>query len=109
MKWFDVAMQEIGEKEFPGGASNPRIMEYLATVHIDGTDEIPWCSAFVNWCIKQAGLQGTDKGNARSWLDWGRILQAPQIGAIVVLERGALPWQGHAGFVQGFDNDTIDG
>ena len=102
MKWLDIARAEKGVKESPGGADNPRILDYLATVDLPGPhkDEIAWCSAFVNWVMIQAGYRGTNSPAARSWMKWGDWC-APQIGAIGVMKRGSSSWQGHVGFVTG--------
>jgi uncharacterized protein (TIGR02594 family) len=98
--WFDIAKREMetGVDEIPGSRDNPRIIEYHASTTLKATDdETPWCSSFVNWCVEQAGLQGTKSAAARSWLQWGQALDQPRRGCIVVLQRGNS-WQGHVGF-----------
>lgn len=98
---YEIALHEVGISEVSGDETNPRIAEYLKTVGQAPYDEIPWCSAFVNWCVKQAGLQGTDRANARSWLGWGVPvpLEVAQIGDVVVFWRGEPDgWMGHVGF-----------
>jgi uncharacterized protein (TIGR02594 family) len=87
-------------KEIVGGGSNPRIEEYLRTCGIHGGDEVAWCSAYVNWCVEQTGLKGTDRGAARSWATWGvEAPKPPPFGAITVLwrEKPQGP-KGHVGF-----------
>jgi len=82
--------------------NNPRIMEYFtATSDRTNTENEPWCSAFTNWCISRAGIQGTKKPNARSWLTWhqGEKLHKPLIGAIVVFPRPPKDYQGHVAMV----------
>ena len=68
---------------------------------------LPWCSAFVNWCVEQAGFPGTDSAWARSWLKWGQEAdwQALVPGSIVVLQRGAN--SGHVGFFVDADDERI--
>jgi uncharacterized protein (TIGR02594 family) len=61
-------------------------------------DETPWCAAFVGWCLERAGVPGTGKANARSYLDWGGPLMKPRPGCIVVFSRGGNQAQGHVGF-----------
>jgi len=92
-----VALQEMGEKEIPGEEDNPRISEYLATVDQAPDDEIPWCAAFINWSLEQAGFKGSGKANAKSYLAWGYDIKVPIVGAIVVFDRGQYEWQGHVG------------
>lgn len=86
-------------QEIAGDADNPRIVEYHSTTTLCATDdETPWCSAFVNWCMKQAEEARTKLANARSWLTWGSELKEPQVGCVVVLKRGSSPTSGHVGF-----------
>lgn len=103
--WLRIARLEKGVKETAGPASTDRILEYLQTVDLEGmgrlSDDISWCSAFVNWVVRQAGYTGTDSAAARSWLKWGETISEPRIGAVVVLKRGTEAWQGHVGFVTG--------
>jgi uncharacterized protein (TIGR02594 family) len=94
-----VAVGEIGVREVLGGFSNPRIIEYLQTVHAYGGDETPWCSAFVNWVMQKASYPATWKAYARSWLAYGERLDQPRYGAIVILWRDSPEsWMGHVGF-----------
>ncbi|MCZ6662021.1 MAG: TIGR02594 family protein [Actinobacteria bacterium] len=84
-----------------GTRHNPKILEYHAITTLRAhQDETAWCSSFVNWCITQADLRGTDRANARSWLSWGVPLSQPKQGAVAVFWRGksndGVP--GHVGF-----------
>jgi len=99
-EWLKIARAEIGVKEIPGPKHHPRILDYLSTVAKGRhkKDEIPWCSAFVNWCMIRDLKLGTDEALARSWLQWGKPLDIPQLGCIVVMRRGTSSWQGHVGF-----------
>jgi uncharacterized protein (TIGR02594 family) len=95
---YEVAKAEIGVKEVRGGEC-ARILEYHDCTTLDACeDETPWCSAFANWCCKEAGLQGTGSAAARSWLKWGEALEKPVEGCIVVLRRQPNPASGHVGF-----------
>jgi uncharacterized protein (TIGR02594 family) len=101
-KWMEFALGEVGTRESPGIADSPRVVEYLEAVDLSTQlrhDATPWCSAFANWCMKQAGIPGTGSAAARSWLDWGKPLSTPKRGCIVVLWRKArdTPF-GHVGF-----------
>lgn len=97
--WLAVALDEVGTKEIAGDEHNPRIVEYHKTTTLAASsDEVPWCSSFVNWVMKQVGIKGTRSAAARSWLTWGRPLSEPVYGCIVVMRRGKAPAAGHVGF-----------
>lgn len=109
--WMEIAYHELGVAEVPGPGDNPRVVEYLQSTTLGApdneNDETPWCSAFVNWCITQAGLQGTDSAWARSWLEWGREPESPDEwkGCICVLSRGTN--SGHVGFLVDWDDEQV--
>ena len=109
--WLEIARHEKGVHEVPGPGDNPRIVEYLKSTSLgkpdNQNDETAWCSAFLNWCMEQAGLEGTNSAWARSWLDWGREVREDEdfIGSVCVLERGVN--FGHVGFLMDFDEDRV--
>jgi uncharacterized protein (TIGR02594 family) len=97
--WLIVALDEIGVIETPGPADTPRILQYHSATSLRAThDEVAWCSAFTNWCMREASIAGTNSAAARSWLTWGRGVKPPELGDVVVLSRGDNPAQGHVGF-----------
>lgn len=87
-RWLQFARGEVGVKEAPGAANNPRVVKYW----FDGgmpwikDDATAWCSGFVNAMLARAGFNGTAKPNARSFQGWGREV-GPMLGAVVVLSR----------------------
>jgi uncharacterized protein (TIGR02594 family) len=95
--WLEVAVKEIGIKEYPGDASNhPRIQAYLATVNdlsaVDKSkDETAWCSCFMNWCVEQVQLSGTDSAWAKSWGNWRKAVPAAnaKAGDVAVFDRSS--------------------
>ena len=101
--WLDIAEREKGVREAAPGGSNPRIEAYHASTSGGAEpDTVPWCSSFVNFCIEQAGLDGTNSKRARSWETWGS--KSPlRPGAVVVFKRGQPP-KGHVGFFVGKDS-----
>ena len=108
-KWLEVAQRELGVKEYPGPQHNPRIVEYAAHTSLGAkSDEIPWCSSFVNWCMAQARVKGTGSAAARSWLDWGVKLEQPVTGCVAVFERGSDPRSGHVAFYVSHTDKTIN-
>ncbi len=101
-RWLEIAEREIGIKEAPGHADNPRVLEYHQATSLGARDDaVAWCSAFVNWCMREAGVPRTNSAAARSWLSWGESLATPRKGSVVVLKRGNNPAQGHVGFYVG--------
>ena len=96
-KHVTIALGELGQSEIPGDEDNPRISEYLKSVNQGSDDEIPWCGAFINWCLEKAGYSGTKSGLAKSYLNWGYKIDTPILGAIAVFDRGKYKWQGHVG------------
>lgn len=83
--WVSIAIREIGQAQEPESRHNPRILQYHATTTLGATsDETAWCSSFVNWCLRQAGIVGTNSAAASSWLHWGKIC-GPSAGSITVI------------------------
>ncbi|TCM53707.1 uncharacterized protein (TIGR02594 family) [Rhizobium sp. PP-F2F-G48] len=114
IKPIDVAKAELalGVKELPGSQHNPRIVMYHATTKGGKTsDETAWCSSFVNYCVEQAGIQGTDSKWARSWHDehWGHdVIAQPAVGDIVVFSRvGKKEEGGHVAFFQSMTETEV--
>jgi uncharacterized protein (TIGR02594 family) len=105
-KLIQVAVQQLGQKEIAGPEQNPSIERYAregGSFEWQNDDLTPWCSIFVNWCAKQAGLKGSGRANARSWLLAGQPVSDPQPGDIVVFWRESPDsWKGHVGFFFGF-------
>lgn len=97
--WLTIAFRELGVKEFPGVADNPRIVDYHRSTSLpaplSSNDETHWCSSFVNWSMERAGFEGTNSAWARSWETWGLPLDIPRRGCIAVYTR---PGGGHVAF-----------
>lgn len=99
--WMKYVLAEIGQKEVPGPGNNPRILEYHMKTNLLASEDLtPWCSAFANWVMWRAEVPGTNSALALSWLNWGKSLDAPIYGCIVVFNHGG----GH-GHVTFFENE----
>jgi uncharacterized protein (TIGR02594 family) len=61
-----------------------------------------WCADFMNFVLKQAGAKGTQSRAARSFLQYGKKLDEPRVGAIAIMYRKG-PNNGHVGVVRGTD------
>ena len=89
-RWLIIAEKELGVREIEGPRHEGRILEYLKTaLNLGnwgrGRDETAWCAAFVNWCLEQAGYDGTKHALARSFIDWGYVVDGEPFGAVAVL------------------------
>jgi uncharacterized protein (TIGR02594 family) len=109
--WIRVVRREIGTHEIPGPQHNPRIMEYIRTctniqqtaaqrryVEREGEEGVEWCSAFVNWCLRQVNIVGTNHALASSWVNWGIPLTEPKQGAIVCFSWSGGNYINHVAF-----------
>jgi uncharacterized protein (TIGR02594 family) len=96
-RWLSIARTQLGIREVRGRGSNPKIIEYLRTCrnlkpgkqkYGQDNDDTAWCSAFVNWCMQQSGIQGTAHALASSWINWGYAMSPGMRGAVVVIRKG---------------------
>lgn len=105
--WFEIAKKELGVSEISGGVHNTRILQYhRATKLMATSDEVPWCSSFVSWCLEQANIPSTKNAWARSYLDWGVSVKNPVLGCIVVFTRSKN--KGHVAFFVSEDENRIN-
>jgi len=107
-QFLKIAFNELGIEEFAGNNHNPEVLKYAKDTKITGvtTDEIAWCSTFVNWVAWRSGLQFSGKANARSWLNVGAKVSVPEPGDVVVFWRESpQSWKGHVGIFLGFSLD----
>ena len=103
-RWLKLAGTYRGLKEIRGPKDHPKILRWWDLIGQGGIndDETPWCAAYVGGVLEECGIASTRKGNARSYLQWGRRLEAPEVGCIVIFWRGNKHgWKGHVGFVVG--------
>jgi len=63
-----------------------------------------WCADFMNFVLRSAGGKGTQSRSARSFLQFGKRLDGPRIGAIAIFYRKG-PNNGHVGVVRGTDGE----
>lgn len=116
--WLELAIADLGMKEIPGKANNPKIMEcYVDCGHPEvAYEDTAWCAGFVGSKLMRSGkpLPATQTNlMARSYLKYGTALDKPVPGCIAVWPRGKPP-QGHVGFVFTVDEEkgtikTIEG
>lgn len=113
---FTLAQRFVGVEEVSGSASNPHV---LAMLRLDAKwpagDDVPWCSAFVNYIAWLLRLPRSKSLAARSWLAAGRpidLVDALPENDVVILKRGGakqpgpevIQAPGHVGFYAGRQN-----
>lgn len=104
MNPMDFAATMMGKGEVPDNATLQEFMKNGGQ-NLDPATTA-WCAAFVNASLSHAGMEGTGKLNARSFLNWGQEVTDPQRGDVAVFTRGdPNGWQGHVGFFDGYDDD----
>lgn len=96
---YQVASRLIGvPKELAGVDHNdPFIVWALSLCGLtNSTDEVPWCSAFVNTIAFLCGLERSHSAAARSWLMKGAEVEPALAmqGDVVILSRGTGPQPG---------------
>ena len=108
---YSLAERFIGIKEIPGAGSSPFVMSFLTLDQSwPGNDEVPWCSAFVNYIHWLLRLPRTKDLRARSWLTLGDPAVQGRRGDIVVIRRGSgsqpgsevIDAPGHVGFFSSY-------
>lgn len=95
-----IALNECGTKSIPGPNSNEEVLKYYHDLNFTWVDDddVAWCAAFLNWCLKTAGKEYLKSLHARDFLTYGQETKTPKLGDIVILWRisPSSIW-GHAG------------
>jgi uncharacterized protein (TIGR02594 family) len=98
-RWLVRAREFNGTREIPGRGNNPQILKWWSLIRAPFTnDETPWCAGFVGGVLEECGIKSTRSASARSYEKWGRRLDRPVIGCIIVFSRRG---GGHVGFYVG--------
>lgn len=96
--WLKSALKHRGLREIAGSKHNPVIVGWLRDVGLTGAklaDETSWCAAAMNATLVEAGVKGTGRAMARSYLTWGQPLLVPRLGCVAVYSRPPDPESGH--------------
>jgi uncharacterized protein (TIGR02594 family) len=82
---MDIARSKLGQHEEPGpNDDNPFILEcFLHTTYHAHHDEVPWCAAFVCYCLDKSGIKSDACAAAVQYASWGKPAELKP-GAIVV-------------------------
>ena len=118
---YQIAERFTGLEEVPGREDNPAI---LAMLKLDANwpegDEVPWCSAFVNYVAFLMRLPRSKSLRARSWLRVGLPITLGECrpdSDVVILSRGTgvqpgpdvINAPGHVGFYSSRSPDRGEG
>ena len=111
LKLLTIALQEYGNKEIPGQEANPEIIKYFVESGFSiNSDEISYCSAFMNWVAMKANAERSYSLVAQSWLNIGIEITHPLPGDLVVFWRESpASWKGHVALYISAVNDKIYG
>lgn len=101
--WVRIARKYEGLREIKGALHEPVIVGWLKKLGAWWRDdEQPWCGTFAAVVVSEAGMKPPAAWyRAKAWLSWGKKLDGPSLGAIVVFERTG---GGHVGIVVGIDD-----
>jgi len=82
-------------------SENTHRAELAAYIGVD-PKRTEWCAAFVNAVLTESGIPNNTLHKypytARSFLDWGTVVETPIPGDLIIFPRGNEGWQGHVGF-----------
>jgi len=116
---LEMAQRFVGLTEIPGRVDNPQI---LAMLRLDAewpkNDEVPWCSAFLNYICWLLRLPRSKSLLARSWLSVGipQTIDTAEPGFdTVILKRSGgrqpgpsdLTAPGHVGLFAGLEGGKV--
>lgn len=111
---FTILQQLVGTKELKGGqANNPLILAMIAccdeTAAIN--DEVPWCSACINFIAKLSNTPRSKSLAAKSWLKVGHVIPNAELTIgwdVVILNRTSNPALGHVGLFAGWAEKSTE-
>jgi uncharacterized protein (TIGR02594 family) len=110
LSWLQTAMSLEGTREDLTAASNPTIMSWAQEIGatIKGffykDDSVPWCGLFVAHCMVSNDIEvRKDVLWALDWAKFGKELQEPTYGCVMVFTRKD---GGHVGFYISEDDGT---
>lgn len=118
--WMQIARIEMNVHkvhEIKGDLHHPRVLDYFKAcpknTHKAGVrashqkDESAWCSAFVNWCLKQTGVIGSQSSWAASFNRWGDPADGLTFGAITTIHSSLAASGFHVAFLAGADRRYV--
>jgi uncharacterized protein (TIGR02594 family) len=102
-----LAMTYEGKfEEIKGKLDNLTIVDFLKQAGISDEDllhdETPWCAAFVNYILKNSGLNYANTAYVPDWQSWGHETNSPQAGDIYINSQGT-----HMGIVVSVEGNRV--
>ena len=94
-----IAQQEIGHGEIGGNNKGYYVRQYL-----NGQENLPWCAGFISYCLKKSGYDLPYLLRAKSYLKYGRRVNIPQTGDLIVFSRKG---GGHIEIISKVNKDNI--
>ena len=113
-KLLDIARSQIGVAENPMGSNNVKYNTWYYGKAVKGS-AYPWCMAFVDWCMNQAGMLnqitktascGAQASYAQKTGRWHWSTKGIQAGDIVIYSLSSA--HDHTGFVTAVNQTTIN-
>lgn len=97
----------VDDTKYTGLGSPEALLEALRHVGANarslGLPPSLWCADFMNLVLRKSGLNATGSRAARSYLQYGKKIDEPRVGAIAIFSRGRN--SGHIGIVRGTDGN----
>lgn len=108
----EIYLSQIGVRELTGKNDGPEVEMYLE--HVGKWKGLPWCSAFVAWCLSEAEIQHTVNAwsptseNRRNFVYRNKAFsKEPAPGDVFTIFYPRLKRVGHTGFYHANQNDFI--
>ncbi len=87
--WILWAKKQLGVKEVPGAGDNPEIISWFHLTTLPEEywhDATAWCAVFINAGLFLNGVKGLRSARAKDWLGFGRAVETPRKGDVVVFK-----------------------
>ncbi len=94
-----VAQSQIGLGEIGGNNRGAYVRQYL-----NGRENLPWCAGFVSYCLKKSGYHLLYTLRAKDFLKYGKLVNNPQVGDLIIFSRQG---GGHIGIIEKVQGKTI--
>lgn len=86
--WLNTAREYLGTKEIPGYRNNTNVINFLKSTDLQNQeptlilrDEIPWCAAFVTYCLSQTTTRilPAKSASVEAWSTYGDVISINNI------------------------------